>query len=78
MKVMTCRQLGGACDKEFRAASFEEMASLSQNHAKQMFSEQDEAHVEAMEKMQHLMQDSEALEEWMQEKIALYNSLPEE
>lgn len=26
MKTMTCRQLGGACDKEFHANTFEEMA----------------------------------------------------
>ncbi|MFT6972682.1 MAG: putative small metal-binding protein, partial [Roseivirga sp.] len=25
MKTMTCKQLGGACDHEFRANSFEEI-----------------------------------------------------
>ena len=29
MKTMTCRQLGGACDKEFRANTFEEIAEQS-------------------------------------------------
>ncbi len=29
MKTMTCKQLGGACDKEFQANTFEEMAELS-------------------------------------------------
>jgi len=29
MKSMTCNQLGGACDKEFHAVTFEEMAEMS-------------------------------------------------
>ena len=27
MKTMTCKQLGGACDLEFQAETFEEIAS---------------------------------------------------
>ncbi len=30
MKMMSCQQLGGTCEKEFRASTFEEMAELSQ------------------------------------------------
>jgi hypothetical protein len=37
MKTMTCKQLGGACDKEFYANSFEEMADLSKKHGMEMF-----------------------------------------
>ena len=29
MKTMTCKQLGGACDKEFHGNTFEEMAEQS-------------------------------------------------
>jgi len=29
MKTMNCRQLGGACDLDFTADSFEEMAEFS-------------------------------------------------
>ena len=29
MKTMTCKQLGGACDLEFHADSFEEIAEMS-------------------------------------------------
>ena len=42
MKTMTCKQLGGACDKKFQANSFEEMANMSQQHGMQMFQQQDE------------------------------------
>ena len=37
MKTMTCSQLGGACDKEFQAETFEEMAELSKQHGMEMF-----------------------------------------
>ena len=56
MKSMTCKQLGGACDKEFRAATFEEIAEMSKRHGMEMFQQKDSAHLEAMGKMQVLMQ----------------------
>lgn len=34
---MTCKQLGGACNHEFRADTFEEMAELSKSHGMEMF-----------------------------------------
>ena len=32
MKTMTCKQLAGACDLQFHAETFDEMAKLSQDH----------------------------------------------
>jgi predicted small metal-binding protein len=32
MKTMKCNQLGGACEKEFQANSFEEIAEMSKQH----------------------------------------------
>ncbi|WP_281387345.1 hypothetical protein [Arenibacter arenosicollis] len=37
MKTMTCKQLGGACDIQFHANTFKEMAELSKKHGMQMF-----------------------------------------
>jgi hypothetical protein len=34
MKTMSCKQLGGACDKLFSADTFDEIAMMSQNHGK--------------------------------------------
>ena len=45
MKTMTCKQLGGICEKEFHANTFEEMAELSKKHAMEMFQIGDEAHL---------------------------------
>lgn len=41
MKTMTCNQLGGACDLEFRANTFEEMKQLSQKHAHEMYKKEE-------------------------------------
>lgn len=53
---MTCKQLGGACDMEFQADTFDEMASLSRQHGMEMFQNGDAAHAEAMQKMAAMMQ----------------------
>ena len=54
MKSMTCKQLGGACDKEFQANTFEEMAKLSKQHGMEMYQAQDAKHLEAMNKIREL------------------------
>ena len=51
MKTMTCKQLGGACDKEFHANSFEEIGKMSQEHGMEMFQKGDEKHLKAMNEM---------------------------
>jgi hypothetical protein len=77
MKTMTCAQLGGACDKEFCAGTFEEMAQLSQQHGMEMYQQQDAPHLEAMQKMQELMKDPEKMQEWFDSKKKEFDSLPE-
>ena len=77
MKTMTCKQLGGACDKEFKANTFKEMANLSQEHAKEMFQKGDKAHLKAMEKMSELMKNPESMVEWMETKQKEFEALPE-
>lgn len=51
MKTMTCKQLGGACDKAFSANTFEELAELSKQHGMEMFQTQDAEHLQAMQKV---------------------------
>jgi hypothetical protein len=76
MKVMTCKQLGGACDIEFRAHTFQEMANMSRNHGMEMMQKGDEAHMEAMNKMRELMQTPEAMQQWMEAKRKEFEALP--
>jgi len=76
MKKMTCNQLGGACEKEFCAETFEKMAEMSKQHGMEMFKEQDEAHLNAMNKMQTLMKVPGKMEEWFELKRKEFEALP--
>jgi hypothetical protein len=78
MKTMTCNQLGGACDKEFKAETFEEMAEQSKQHGMEMYQQNDEAHLKAMEQMNELMVDPEAMKKWMEDKQREFDALPED
>jgi hypothetical protein len=78
MKTMTCKQLGGACDKEFHASSFEEMAEMSKKHGMAMFQTGDEEHLKAMNKMQDLMTSPEAMKEWFDNRRRDFDKLPED
>jgi vesicle coat complex subunit len=77
MKLMTCKQLGGACDQEFRAETFEEMSMEVQKHGMEMFQKNDAAHLDAMKKIQELMQNPEEMQKWMQERKKEFDSLTE-
>jgi len=77
MKIMTCKQLGGACDLEFQASSFDEIAELSKQHGMEMFQKSDEAHLAAMDEMRELMQKPEAMKDWFDSKREEFNSLPD-
>lgn len=65
---MTCNQLAGACDKEFHAETFEEIAALSRQHGTEMYEKADEEHLKAMEKMTELTKNPEAMRKWMEKK----------
>ncbi|HAZ95093.1 MAG TPA: DUF1059 domain-containing protein [Porticoccaceae bacterium] len=77
MKTMNCKQLGGACDKEFHADSFEEIAEMSKQHGMEMFKSNDEAHLKAMNEMQQRMQNPDAMMEWFETKRAEFENLSE-
>ena len=77
MKTMNCKQLGGACDKEFHANSFEEIAEMIKQHGMEMFQQNDEAHLKAIEKIQQRMQRPEAMSEWYESKRKEFEALPE-
>ncbi|MDX1765493.1 MAG: hypothetical protein R3313_00915 [Candidatus Saccharimonadales bacterium] len=68
MKSMTCNQLGGACDEEFEAETFDEIAELSRQHGQKMTEIGDQAHLEAMDKMRELMKDPTAMQKWFADK----------
>ncbi len=77
MKTMTCRQLGGACDKEFHADTFGQMANLSKAHGVEMFQKKDEPHIKAMQEMQKYMNSPDTLNEWYDKKRKEFDALPD-
>ena len=76
MKTMTCKQLGGACDMEFHADTFEDMANQSKKHGTEMFQAGDEAHLKAMNGMQKHLQSPDAMTAWFEAKRKEFEELP--
>ena len=74
---MTCKQLGGACEQEFHANTFEEIAEMSKKHGMEMHQKQDADHLEAMQKMQELMKNPNEMSRWFESKRREFESLPE-
>lgn len=77
MKIMTCKQLGGACDQEFHANSFEEIVKISKQHGTDMFNDRDPAHLAAMDDMLQLIQIPDAMTKWLESKRQEFAALPE-
>jgi len=75
---MKCNQLGGACEKEFRANSFEEIAEMSKLHGMEIFQKNDESHLKAMNKMQELMKKPETMENWFKNKKKEFEALADD
>lgn len=78
MKTMTCKQLGGACEKAFSANTFEELAELSKNHGTEMFKKRDEDHLRAMNEMEKLMATPDAMRDWIARKREEFDARPED
>lgn len=76
MKTMTCKQLGGSCDLEFHADTFEEIEEQSKKHGMEMFQSGDVGHLRAMHKMKELMQSPGAMKEWFENKRKEFDALP--
>ncbi|MFH0261230.1 DUF1059 domain-containing protein [Vibrio barjaei] len=72
---MTCRQLGGACDLVFEAETFEQIAELSKQHGMEMYQKQEPVHLDAMNKIQAMMQNPEEMKAWYEEKKREFDAL---
>ena len=75
---MNCKQLGGVCDLEFHANSFNEMAEMIRKHGMDMFRAKDEAHLRAMNEMRALMNSPEEMKSWFDKKRREFELLPED
>lgn len=75
MKTMKCSDLGGACEMEFKANSFEELVEMSKKHGKEMFERGDKAHLDAMSRMKELMMNPSEVQRWFEIKRQEFESL---
>ena len=57
MISMTCKQVGSF----FLANMFDEIAQLRQSHRKEMFQINDQSHINAMNEMSKLMQNTDTM-----------------
>ncbi|MFH1587474.1 MAG: DUF1059 domain-containing protein [Candidatus Diapherotrites archaeon] len=78
MKTMTCKQLGGVCDKEFHAESFEELAEVIKKHGMERYVIGDGEHIKVINEMMELMNDPEAMKKWIESKKKEFDALPED
>jgi len=78
MKTMTCKQLGGVCDKEFHAETLEEMGEMAKKHAMEMAEKGDKRYIEKMEEMKKGTNDPEAMKEWNEKMQKEFDALPED
>ena len=67
METMTCKDLTGACDLEFHAETFGEIAEMSKKHEMEMFEQGDQAHQDAMGIMK----------KWFESVQETFDALPE-
>ena len=51
MRKLTCRDLGGPCDAEFTADTFEEIGKKSRAHVMEQMQQGDQAHLSAADNM---------------------------
>ncbi len=76
MKTMTCAQLGGACQQEFNADTFEEMAEMSKKHGMEMYQKGDQEHILAMKSMMELMKNPIEMNKWFEDRKKEFDQLP--
>ena len=75
---MTCKQLSGACDKQFHAKTFEEMSELSKKHGMGMYQKGDIKHIKVMKEMMEQMKDPKSMKKCMDKMRKEFDKLPED
>lgn len=70
MKTVTCRQLGGMCDEEINANSYDEMISKGMAHVK-------DKHPEMAENIQKMAQDDPLMVDWVKKSHETWDNAPE-
>ena len=75
MKTMTCKQMGGPCDMPIHGETAREM---SDNGAKHLMEQNDEAHKTAQSMMADMQKDPAAGQKWNEDFTRKFAELPED
>ena len=80
MKTMTCRQMGGPCDKAMQAESADEMMGKGAAHVNEMAGQGDTAHQGPKQMMEEMQQNPESDEAkaWGEKFHTEFEALPQD
>lgn len=74
MKSLSCKQMGGACDFEIKAETFEEAVEQSKAHGMQMMTDAD--HMQVMQKVMAMSKEEQ--QKLFDDAKALWEQAPEQ
>lgn len=77
MKTMTCKQMGGPCDKAFQGDSADEVIKAQDKHLKEMGASGDESHAPALKDMQGRWKRPISGMAWYKNTKKAFAALPE-
>lgn len=77
MKTMSCRQLGGPCDQQFRGETADEVIKAQDRHLKDMVSAGDDTHTSARQAMKDRWKHPIAGMGWYKDAKRSFAALPE-
>jgi len=75
---MTCKQMGGPCDKAFQGNDANEVIKAMDAHLTEMVTSGDEAHKPARTAMDARWQDPAGGKAWYEKTMADFAALPED
>jgi hypothetical protein len=78
MKTMTCRQMGGPCDAQFRGNKADEVIQAQDAHLKEMVAAGDETHRSAAEAMRGRWKHPVSGLGWYRATKKAFAALPED
>jgi hypothetical protein len=78
MKTMTCKQLGGPCDRPLTGTSADDVIKAQDHHLKEMVAGGDDTHAGALREMKGRWKHPIAGMGWYRETKRTFAALPED
>ena len=78
MKTMTCKQMGGPCDAQFRGTTADEVIKAEDSHLKEVVARGDETHQSALKMMKDRWKNPIAGMGWYLKTKKAFAALPED